>query len=323
MSLITWAILIFSAVILVFGGITVFGMVSALSGGEDVRDRLDTFATVQEQTTRRPGGQSRRRLTRLRMQVNAVLSVLASEQLTLQLISANWPITEVEYILIRFWSVVLSFFLGWLVFQNIYPGIGLAIIAFMIPPLILRRSIMSRRTAFERQLVDVLVILSGAVRSGYSLPQAMEMVVREMRAPASEEFRRVIYEVGLGLSLSKALNNLYMRMANDDLYLVVTAININYQVGGNMVTMLDAVTKTIRDRVRLFSEVRALTAQQRFSSYILSLLPIAFVGIMFVMNPKYIMKVFVPGITLCFPIGALISVMIGNVIIRRLTKIDV
>lgn len=323
MSIITWTILIFSGVILVFAGITVFGMVSALSGGEDVRDRLDTFATLQETATRRRPNRSRRRLTRLRMQVNTLLSVLASEKLTLQLMSANWPITEVEYILIRFWSVVISFLLGWLIFRNIIPGIGLAIIAMMIPPLILSRSIMTRRTAFERQMVDVLVIMSGAVRSGYSLPQAMEMVVREMRAPSSEEYRRVIYEVGLGLSLSKALNNLHMRMANDDLYLVVTAININYQVGGNMVTMLDAVTKTIRDRVRLFAEVRALTAQQRFSSYILSLLPVAFTAIMFVMNSQYIMRVFQPGITLCFPIGATISVIIGNIVIRRLTKIEV
>jgi tight adherence protein B len=73
----------------------------------------------------------------------------------------------------------------------------------------------------------------------------------------------------------------------------------------------------------LFAEVRALTAQQRFSSYILSLLPVAFTGIMFVMNPQYIMRVFQPGVTLCFPIGAVISVLIGNIVIRKLTKIEV
>ena len=122
--------------------------------------------------------------------------------------------------------------------------------------------------------MDVLILMTGAVRAGYSLPQAIEVVSKEMKAPVSEEFRRVRHEIGLGLSLSQALNNLVARMENDDLYLVVTAININSQVGGNIVTMLEAVTSTIRDRIRLIQEVRVLTAQQRFGSYLLTFLPI-------------------------------------------------
>ena len=131
------------------------------------------------------------------------------------------------------------------------------------------------------------------------------------------------YEIGLGVPLSQALNNLSNRMQNADLYLVITAININYQVGGNLVTMLEAVTKTIRERVRLFGEIRTLTSQQRFNSYILTLMPVAFAAILFVLNPGYISRLFQPGIWLCFPIGAALSTLLGNIVIRRLSKIDV
>jgi tight adherence protein B len=225
--------------------------------------------------------------------------------------------------LIRVALTFAGLLLGWLLFRSPISGIGMAVLAYLIPAIYLRNAITRRRLAFERQLVDVLVLMTGAVRAGYSLQQALDAVAREMHAPASEEFRRVIYEIGLGLPVSQALNNLSTRMQNGDLYLVVTAININYQVGGNLVTMLESVTKTIRERVRLFGEIRTLTSQQRFNSYILTLMPVGFAAILFILNPGYISTVFQPSIWLCFPIGATISTILGNIVIRRLSKIDV
>jgi len=248
---------------------------------------------------------------------------VSSSKLNLQLISANWPITETEYVLIRIGGVILAFGLGWLVSQMLVSGVGLAAIAFFIPDLVLKRAISKRRMNFGSQLVDVLILMTGAVRAGYSLPQAIEVVSKEMRAPASEEFRRVRHEIGLGLSLTQALNNLVARMENDDLYLVVTAININQQVGGNLVTMLDAVTGTIRERIRLFAEVRVLTSQQRFSAYILTLIPLGVGAMMFALNPNYMSGLFTPGVWLCIPAGALMGMVLGNIWIRKLAKIEV
>lgn len=323
MSPITITIVTVSVGILLAGGIIFLGLINTIFVGDDIRERLDVFAVVPDTVPQRQGNLQKARLVRVRRQVNSMLSVLASEELNLQLISANWPITESEYLLIRFGITILAFVFGWLLFRTPISGVGLAILAFFVPPVILQRSIQRRRTAFERQLVDVLVLITGAVRAGYSLQQALDVVVREMRAPANEEFKRVIYEVSLGLPLNQALNNLHDRMANDDLYLLVTAININYQVGGNLATMLDAVTKTIRERIRLFGEVRALTSQQRYNSYILSLLPIVVVAVLTVLNPGYIQRLIRPGITLCFPIGAVVFIIIGNIVIRRLSKIEV
>ena len=243
--------------------------------------------------------------------------------------------------LIRLGGVIAAFGLGWLISRigstfgqhqavaialkisrDVVAGAGLALIAFFIPDLILRRAISQRRVNFGKQLVDVLVLMTGAVRAGYSLPQAIEVVSKEMKAPASDEFRRVRHEIGLGLSLTQALANLVARMENDDLYLVVTAININSQVGGNIVTMLEAVSTTIRERIRLFSEVLVLTSQQRFGSYILTFLPVAMAGAMFFINPEYMMRLFDPQI-ICIPIFAVIMVILGNIAVRRLAKIDV
>ena len=123
--------------------------------------------------------------------------------------------------------------------------------------------------------------------------------------------------------MSHALDNLNTRMQNDDLHLVITAVNINSQVGGNLTTMLEAVTNTIRERIQLFAEIRAVTSQQRFSSYLLTLLPFLVAGVLFIINPEYISRLFEPGPILCVPIGALILVMLGNLVIRMVSKIDV
>jgi tight adherence protein B len=313
-------------VIVIAYGLVIYGLRDIFYAGQDMGSRLANYVALPEEDIATESGQKRRvGLVRLRLRMNNMLSGLASEKLNLQLISANWPITETEYLLIRIAVVIVAFGLGSLIARNVVVGLGLAVIVFFIPDLLLKRSISRRRVEFGKQLVDVLILMTGAVRAGYSLPQSIEVVSKEMKPPASDEFRRVRHEIGLGLSLSQALSNLTARMENDDLYLVVTAININAQVGGNIVTMLEAVTETIRERVRLFSEVRVLTAQQRFGSYVLTFMPVAMGAAMFVINPNYMMRLFKPPqpFLLCIPAGAVVMVILGNILVRRLAKIEV
>lgn len=317
-------IIIIGLIILAAYGLILMGLANAFQSGDDVSTRLSTYVALPDEATMRRGRPRRKAgFIRWRLRLNNLMSGFASEKLNLQLIAANWPISATEYVLIRFWGTLIALVVGWLVSSNPLPGIGLAILAYIIPPILLRQGITMRRNAFGRQLVDILLLVQGAVRAGYSFQQALDVVIREMKAPASEEFRRVRHEIGLGLSLSQALGNMVNRMENDDLYLVVTAININSQVGGNLVTMLDAVTNTIRDRVRLFSEVRVLTSQQRFSSTVLTFMPFGMAGLLFVLNPEYMGRLFEPSIYLCIPIGATINILIGNVIIRKLGRIEV
>jgi tight adherence protein B len=144
-----------------------------------------------------------------------------------------------------------------------------------------------------------------------------------MVSPASDEFRKVRREVELGLPMSQALINLTNRMESDDLFLIVTAININTQVGGNLTVMLDAVSETIRERIRILGEVRVLTSYARYSSYLLSALPFITSGVIFLMNPSYMEKLLEPGITRYMLIGALSGILLGNIWLRRLAKIEV
>jgi tight adherence protein B len=323
MTLALFSILALGFGILVVGGLAIYALVNQLVAGDEVTERMEAYALIDEESPQRAMERRRAKINRFRLRLNNMLSMFVSEELSLQLLSANWPITETEYILIRFWGAVLGLILGWAIFQSPFSGFGLAVIFYILPGVYLKMSINRRQQAFERQLVDVLVLMNGAVRAGYSLLQSLDVVVREMKAPASDEFRRVRREVGLGLPLNQALLNLTSRMQNDDLYLVVTAININQQVGGNLVTMLDAVTGTIRERIRLFAEVRVLTSQQRFSAYILTLIPIGVGALMFALNPSYMSGLFTPGVWLCIPAGALVGIILGNIWIRKLAKIEV
>lgn len=318
LTIVAFGLVAFIGIVLVFLILAI-----NLTGGVEMQERLQTYALVPDISPRRRGSSRETSVARLRLRLNAMLSSLASRELNLELMSANWPITATEYILIRIAGTLLGFFFGWVLAGSPISGVGLAIIVYFIPGLLLNRSISRRRTRFERQLVDVLVLINGAVRAGFSLLQALEVVEREIKAPASEEFHRVRREVGLGLSISQALDNLATRMENSDLNLVVTAIKIHYQVGGNLSTMLVAVTETVRDRIRLFSEVRVITTQQRYTSYLLSLLPFFIGGIIFLLNPDYMSRLFEPGAMLCIPIGSITGILLGHLIIRRMIKLDI
>lgn len=316
-------ILILGFIVLIAGGFFLFGLINTLIGGSDLSERIENYALIPETNIREGRGAGRFQLIRFRLRLNSMLSIFTSQELNSQLISANWPVTETEFALIRFGLSFVGLILGWLVFGSLLSGIGFAAITYLLPGIYLKRSISQRRLKFSHQLVDALLLVSGGVRAGYSLLQALDLVIEEMLPPASEEFRRVRREVGLGFPLSEALNNLAIRMENDDLDLVVTAININTQVGGNLATMLNAVTETIRERIRLFSEVRSLTAQQRNTGYLLTVFPFIIGAILFILNPTYMARLFQPGQLLCVPIGAIVGIILGNIIIQRMVKIEV
>ena len=161
-----------------------------------------------------------------------------------------------------------------------------AIIGFILPRWYVRRRQGKRLNPFNKQLPDTITLIANALRAGSSFLQAIELVVREARPPISTEFGRVIREVNLGLPFEQALENLVRRVKSDDLELMVTAISIQYQVGGNLAEILDSIAFTIRERVRIKGEIRTLTAQQRMSGYVVGFLPIGLAGFLFVIAPE-------------------------------------
>ncbi len=266
---------------------------------------------------------SEKQLSKVRAWLNKTLRALASEKLQIKLSSAYWKITDVEYILIRVTAVLFSFLLGWLISGSVLGGFFLAVIAYLMPPIILDRAIARRQNKFHEQLLDVLTLIKGSVQAGYGLMQALDLAVKEVPPPAAEEFGRVLYEVRLGLSLEDALFNLAERMDNDDLQIVVTAIIINDQVGGNLTTVLESTIITIRDRLQLQGEIRTLTSYSRYVGNFLSLLPF-FAGLaIYLLNPGYFDSLETSLLTQILFVMALLGIIVGNIWMRQIIKIKV
>ena len=255
--------------------------------------------------------------------INEYLSSLSSEKLQIRLSSVYWEVTDSEFILICILVTVLAFFLGWLIPGNILGGIFLAVIAIMVPRILLDRAIAQRQKKFHTQLLDVLVMVKGAVQAGYSLMQALDLAVEEIPTPASEEFGRVLREIRLGITLEGALFNLAQRMENDDLQIVLTAIIINSQVGGNLSTVLEASISTIRDRMHLMGEIRSLTSYGRYVGYFLTMLPFAAGALIFLVSPDYFDSVKTSSVTQIIFGAAFFGVIIGNAWIMRIVQIKV
>jgi tight adherence protein B len=258
-----------------------------------------------------------------RGRVNQALSIFSTDDLRQRISSAYWPISDIEFISIRLLVTLIGGAIGWILPKSIIGGIGLGIIFFLIPGIVLERSIAKRRKRFQDQLLDFLVLIKGAVLAGYSLAQALDMAIKEIPAPASEEFGRVLREVKFGFPMDQALMNLAARMQSDDLQIVVTAIVLNSQMGGNLSTILEATIETIRDRIHLFSEIRSLTSYSRYVGMIISILPLLTALIVFLLNPDYFEAVKTSLITQIIFIIAFIGVVIGNILIRRVMKIRV
>ncbi|HEX9369974.1 MAG TPA: type II secretion system F family protein, partial [Roseiflexaceae bacterium] len=184
-----------------------------------------------------------------------------------------------------------------------------------------------RIKAFNNQLGDGITLMANSLRSGYSFLQSMDLVSREAPAPMSSEFRRVVQEIGLGLSTEEALANLMRRVPSDDLDLLITAVNIQHEVGGNLAQILETIGHTIRERVRIKGEIQVLTAQGRISAYVITGLPIVLTIGITLINPDYMAPMFKfgmpPDAWCCLPLTALVMIIVGFFVIMKIVDIEV
>lgn len=192
-------------------------------------------------------------------------------------------------------------------------------------PIAYVRSQQGRRlTKFNNQLGDMLNLMVNGLRAGYSTMQAMEAVSKELPAPISEEFRRVVQEMQLGIPMDKALENLLRRIPSEDLDFVVTAINVQREVGGPLAEILDTIAYTIRERVRIKGEIRVMTAQVTMSGRILSGVPFAVFLMIWIINQEYMMEFFNNPLCGGIAIGTgLIMIAVGYFIMMKIADIEV
>ena len=196
-------------------------------------------------------------------------------------------------------------------------------LAYLLSGVVLKYMQGKRTRAFDRQLGDTIILLSNALKAGYSFAQAISTVGKTATPPIADEFNRATREMALGLSVDDALSHMVKRNQSDDFDLMVTAVQIHRVVGGNLAEILDTIALTIRERVRIKGEIRTLTAQARASGWIITILPIALAGILTVISPDYFKPMFSETLGRIMLLMGGFSMAVGFAIIQKIVKIEV
>jgi len=247
------------------------------------------------------------------------------DRIARELARADLKFKVAEYYALVFMSTVLTALVAYLIQPRIVSAIIGAVIGFFIPRFYVKRQQTVRLNKFNDQLGDMLNLMVNGLRAGYSTMQAMEAISRELPVPISDEFHRVVQEMQIGITMEKALDNLLRRIPSEDLDFVITAINVQREVGGNLSEILDNISFTIRERVRIKGEIRVMTAQVRTSGIVLSLIPVFLTLALWFISPDYIGSFFDRG-PLC-GWGAVVTIVgmiaAGYFVMSKIADIEV
>jgi tight adherence protein B len=180
-----------------------------------------------------------------------------------------------------------------------------------------------RRKRLEAQALEAMGLLASGLRAGYSVPQAIALVARNSLEPTASEFAIAAQEISVGVGLDEAMARLSMRTANSDYELVSIIVRVQHEVGGNLAQILDSVGHTLRERFELRRQVESLTAQQRLSSVVLTILPFALLAFLFLMDRSFVEPLFsqTAGRFLLATAGGM--VFVGWVIMRSIGRVEV
>ena len=314
--------------IAIFFGIVLFfwGISSLVEGGESVESRMERYAggghgAAADKKDAKPRSQ------RKEVDPFATLSADVEDKrfvtrVQRDLARANLRLRVSEYYALRLGLMLALGLFLWISRDPLSGVIGLYL-GYMLPRFWVGRRIGGRLGAFNKQLPDTITLLSNSLRAGSSFLQSIELVSREGQPPISEEVGRVVREVNLGLGMDEALHNLVRRIKSDDLDLMVTAIGIQQQVGGNLAEILDTIAFTIRERVRIKGEINTLTAQGRMSGYLVAFLPIALAAGINAINPGFMEPLFTQALGKILIGVSLFCMAIGFFAIQKITDIKV
>jgi len=249
----------------------------------------------------------------------------AGDRVARELARADLKFKVAEYYALVFMSTVVVGLIAYIIQPNIISAIIGAVIGFFLPRFYVKRQQTVRLNKFNGQLGDMLNLMVNGLRAGYSTMQAMEAISRELPVPISDEFHRVVQEMQIGITMEKALENLLRRIPSEDLDFVVTAVNVQREVGGNLSEILDTISFTIRERVRIKGEIRVMTAQVRSSGIVLSLIPVFLTLALWFISPEYIGSFFDRG-PFCgwMSVGTIIVMILsGYFVMMKIADIEV
>jgi len=244
-------------------------------------------------------------------------------RLTEELAKADLKLRVSEYVVLVVGLIVVLCLVLFLRFHNPLLALVGIPVGYFLPGFFLKIRQRRRLKAFNNQLGDTIVLLSNALKAGYSFAQAMATIAKSSSPPMADEFSRAVREMNLGVSVDDALQHMVKRIESEDFDLMVTAVQIHRVVGGNLAEILDTIAFTIRERIRIQGEIRTLTAQARASGWIITGLPFALALVLTFISPSYITPLFHEWLGYVLIGLGLVSIGIGYGIISKITNIQV
>jgi len=239
-----------------------------------------------------------------------------------ELVKAGIPLRGEEFLVINIITFLGGAALG-LFLRGVGAGVVFGTIGFIGPYLFMQRKKRQRLEKINAEIGDCLTVMTNSLRAGYSLQQTMDLVSNEMSGPLAMEFKKTIREINFGTPTEKALINLAAHVESEDVDLMITAVLIQRQIGGNLAEILDNISHTIRERIRIKGEIKTLTAQGRISGLIIGLMPPAVFAILLVINPTYIQVLFESKTGFFIMLGGVISELFGVLVIKKIVNIEV
>ncbi|NLC78816.1 MAG: secretion system protein [Ruminococcaceae bacterium] len=258
---------------------------------------------------------------RLRKKNNSKSLLKVSEALENKLAMAGVKLSAREYLYLWFGATIVPVFLLAIFGVSPITYIAIGAIGLATPPLLVERASKKRKELFNRQLGEALVVMGNCVRAGYTFQQAMESIATDMKPPISTEFAHVLRETKYGLPFDDAMEHMKARVDNKEFELLVTAVTISTQVGANLSDMLELISNTIRDRLKLREEAKVLTTQGRFSGVLVGILPIVLALAMMIMNPDYIGSFFENPIGKGMIAVGVVMEIVGFVVVNKIVDI--
>jgi len=254
-----------------------------------IRARMNNLISKREQVIMKS---KKRKGINLTEKLSPLFKKKALIYLSNELSIAGIPLRADEFLIIWLLLTVIPAGMIFVLVKEPIVALGIAICGMVLPMVFVNRGKAKRLNMLDKQLVDALIIIGNCLKSGLTFQQAMESIARDMPEPISKEFDKVLREAKFGVTFEKALTNMVDRLNNKDVMLLVSAVLIQRQVGGNLSEILGNIAGTIKERIGIKEEVKVLTSTGRASGAVIGLLPVAAFLILMVFNPKYISAFF-------------------------------
>ncbi len=250
----------------------------------------------------------------------------SSEQAAINLERAGLPLRVGEYYIIRYVMALIFLLVPFVfsrgVFAFVFAG-GLAVLGYALPAMWVGSKRASRSKKMNSQLVEMLGMVSNSLKSGYGLMQGFEFAGNQIDAPLATELKRMLRDANLGMSGEDALQALGERIGSADLDMVLTAINIQRAVGGNLSEILESVAHTMRERERIRGEIATLTSQQRMTGIIIGGLPFGMGALFMLINPDYMGLLFTTTAGRIMLLAAVVLELLGATSMKRILAIEI